>query len=171
MINIPKPTKDTGSVQTNYSLALLTLASNTGLVNAGPTMTRGGRMLSLKMQVAWHSITPTDSPIALWLVNADLSLAEFEAYLETSGPVFPDDTTPAEIATRGKKVRYLGILVPQGDGSVAGFDIVDRKMSGFQWSEEAAGWQLVAYNLGTALSTGSVLRVLQQTFVEWTPGG
>ncbi len=171
MINIPKTPGPKGSLLANFSVTMGTLAVNTGLLTAGPVMTRGGKILSLSAQAAWRSGTPTDGPFSVWLVENGLDLTTFEAYLEQAGPVQPNDISAVEVASRGKLVRYLGLLTPSGDGSIAGFDIRNRSMSGLGWNEENAGFSLVVYNLGNAVDTGSIVRVFLQCFVEWTPGG
>ncbi len=138
-------------------------------------MTRGGTLISISVQPIIHSLTAGDGPFSLWILNSDLTLAEFEAYLETNGPLFPDDTTSSERASRGKKIRYLGIIAPVGNGTVAVPTelIKNQAMAGLRWSEagEGAGLSLVLYNLGKALTTGSSFISKSQHFVRWTPGG
>ena len=104
-------------------------------------------------------------------MNKDLSLAELEEYLETSGPVHPDDTTGVEIASRGRKVRQLGILSPSGDGSQASLFMPDVALSGLRFSEEAAGFTYWLMNIGKSMTTGASWRVLTQHFVRWNRSG
>ncbi len=134
-------------------------------------MTRGGRLLSVSGQIAWRSGTASDGPFAVWLVENGLTLTTFEEYLELTGPVQPRDVANSEIATRGKIVRYLGLLVPRGDGTTAGLDLVNKGMAGLAFNEENAGFSLIIYNLGNTVDTGSIVRAFLQCFVEWNPSG
>ena len=104
-------------------------------------------------------------------MNVDLSLAELEEYLETDGPLHPDDTTAVEVSSRGRKIRQLGVIVPQGDGSVGGIHFSDKALSGLRFSEEAGGWSWWLYNLGKAMSTGAIWKNTLQVFVRWNRGG
>ncbi len=155
------------------SVALATLATNTAILIGGPTMTRGGRCLSVRGGIGIHTITPGDGPWIFGLVNGDFSLAELEEYLELNGPVTPNDTTAVERASRGAKVRTLGILRPSGDGSVAAEYLADRSLSGFRFSEsgEGPGWNWWLYNLGKAMSTGAIWNIQPQIFTQFNPSG
>ncbi len=154
-------------------MTLGTLANRTGVLSPGPTMTRGGRILSLRLQAAIQVLTAGDGPHSLWLLTSDLSLAEFEAYLELNGPVTPSDITASEVASRGKYVRYLGMLIPSGNGTIAALSLKDVSMSGLKWSEEgeAGGFQFCVYNEGQAMTTGAICRISAQNFVEWNASG
>ncbi len=153
------------------SIALATLANRTGIVAPGISMTRGGYMISLRLQAAIQSLSAGDGPHSLWLVNQDLTLAEFEAYLEIQGPLHPNDTTKVETATRGRKLRYLGMLTPVGNGTVSVLSLKDVSVSGLKWSEETAGWRLIIYNEGRAMTTGATFSGSLQAFVKWNQGG
>ncbi len=134
-------------------------------------MTRGGALLSIRGSITIFGLTAGDGPWAIYILNADLSSAEFEAYLETLGPVHPDDTTAVEVASRGRKIRYLGLLVPSGNGTVGGLALKDVSLSGLRFSEEAAGWQYAIYNLGAAMQTGASWTIRASNFVRWNKGG
>ncbi len=140
-------------------------------MTAGPALTRGGRALSLKLQACIQTLTAGDGPHSLWLVGLSLSLAQFEQYLENQGPVQPKETAKAEIATRGKNVRYLGLLVPVGNGTISVLSLMDKSLSGLKWTEEDAGFQFIIYNEGIAMTTGALARITAQFFVEWNASG
>lgn len=128
-------------------------------------------MLSIRGAMAVHAGDPGDGPYMVGVSNTDLALAEIESYLETVGPLHPDDTTGVEIASRGAKIRTLGIIDLTGDGS-SGVHFMDNKsMSGLRWSEEAGGWTFWIYNLGNTLVSGSIFNVQFQCFVEWSSSG
>ncbi len=153
------------------NVALATLNGDTAILIGGPSMTRGGTMLSLRGAIIINQITAGDGPWLIGLANADLSLAELEAYIELNGPVHPDDTTVVEVSTRGRKIRFLTVLVPQGSGQVAGMYLPDVAMKGLRFSEEATGWNYFCYNLGPAMTTGAVFKIVTQAFVRWNRSG
>ena len=169
----PKSKDNTGTVIRIASGALLTLALNTGTGFSTHTSTRGGSLISTTVQAAVTSLTPGDGPFALYIKSNDLSSAEFEAYLELNGPVSPDDTTADEVSTRGRKARYIGLIVPFGNGGVAALDVKNMAMSGLRFTEsgEGGGLNYFLYNLGRDLTTGSSFNLTAQDFVRWNRSG
>ncbi len=158
---------ETTSVQQVDNKLLGTLATNTGILEAGPVMTASGKLLSLRGSFTWHDITAGDGPVAVFVVDNSLSLAEFEEYIEAGGPVSPEDTTAAERATRGRRVRDLGLLVPSGNGTVAGLFLRDFPLKGLRFSAGKAGWSFIFYNRGKALTDASVVRFQLSAFLQW----
>ncbi len=134
-------------------------------------MTRGGRMLSTRISAAITALTAGDGPLVLGVCWKSLTLTELEEYLEAAGPVSPTDTSGIEKATRGKDIRLLGLLIPSGDGTTAGFQALDVGLKGLRFTEEGAGWQWFAYNISRALTTGSTLRIVASSYVEFNPSG
>ncbi len=134
-------------------------------------MTRGGTLLSSRGFSAISDLTAGDGPFALYLADKRLSLAQFEAYLEANGPVSPDELANAELASRGKYVRTIGMLRPFGSGTTAGLHWPDMSHKGLAFSEENAGWQHILYNMGKALTTGSTWFLKSTQFVRWNPSG
>ncbi len=173
MNTIPTPTSklESGSVTQVGSLALGTLAAGTGILIAGPVMTRGGRMNSLRGGFAIHTLTAGDGPHALYITEKSLDLAQIQAYLDIEGPVTPDSVANAELASRGKLIRFLGLLLPLGAGSVAALELMNKTLSGMRFTEEAAGWQYCLVNLGAAMTTGATWVVHTQSYVTWNPSG
>ncbi len=153
------------------SAALGTLAVGTGILVAGPVMTRGGRMQSLRGGSTIHGLTAGDGPHALYVTEKSLDLSQIQAYLDIEGPVTPDSTANAELASRGSKVRYLGLLMPQGAGTVSGLELMNKALAGLRFTEEATGWQYCLVNLGKAMTTGTTWVVHVQSFVRWNPSG
>ncbi len=153
------------------SVALGTLAAGVGILLAGPTMTRGGKLQSFRGGSSIHGLTAGDGPHALYVSEKSLDLAQIQAYLDIEGPVTPDETASAELASRGSKMRLVGLLSPVGDGSVAMIEIMNKTLSGLTFTEEAAGWQYVLVNLGRAMTTGSTWVIHAQSFVRWNPSG
>ncbi len=158
---------ETTSVQLVTNVSLVTLATNTGILLAGPAMTLGGRCLSIRLNATVHGMTAGDGPHALYITDKSLSLLEFEEYLEAGGPVNPEDTVSAERASRGRRLRYLGLLIPSGNGTVSGLSLMDLSLGGLRFTRSSAGWQFVIYNRGKAMETGSVGRVWASVFLRW----
>ncbi len=150
---------------------LLTLAAQTAILISGPSMTRGGRILSLRGSFAIFSLTAGDGPWLVGIKTADLTLAELEEYLELNGPINPGDRVSMERSGRGAVIRTLGHIVPQGDGTVASLYFDNKSLSGLKFDEEAGGWEYWLYNLGKAMTTGAVWRQALQMFVEFNPSG
>ncbi len=148
-----------------------TLATLTGILDASPVMTRGGKILSMRGVIEAHSITPGDGPFMIGIADKGISLAQLEAFIENAGPVTPDETAKAEIQSRGQRIRTLGVLQPQGDGSVASLHLDNVSMKGMKFSEEQAGWNYWLYNLGQAMTTGASWQNAIQAFVEFNPSG
>lgn len=167
---IPKLRKDlTGSVVSNTSVALGTLANKTGILLAGPAMTHGGGIQSIKMECSIQSLSKGDGPWLVGLANKDLTLAEIEEYLELGGPVSPSDLVGVKKTTRGRHLRVLGQMKPVGDGSVAAVFFKDMPLKGLRFNEDSAGWNAFLYNTGKAMSTGSTWSVYANCFVRWNP--
>ncbi len=167
---IPKTTSSDalkGSVQDQAGATLATLANSAGILAPGPTMTRGGSIISIDGSISIRGLTAGDGPFLVGIMNKDLSLAELEAYLELDGPVHMDDTTGVEIASRGRKIRRLGVLAPSGDGTVAGLFVNNVSLKGLRFTEESAGWTWWTYNLGVNMTTGAIVTFLQSLFVRW----
>ncbi len=169
MANKP-PKKEVGSVINKASITLGTLAKNTGILSAAPSVTRGGKILSTSINGGLNGFTAGEGPLLYGQMSSDLSLAELEAYLELEGPLSPTDIVSSEVASRGKHIRILGTLSTQRDW----IDLANHSMSGLKFSEagEATGcWTSFIYNLGTALTTGAIVELLERAFVEWNPSG
>ncbi len=150
---------------------LLTLAGQTGILEASPAMTRGGKLLSERDATAVVSVTAGDGPFLFGVADKGISLAQLEAYLENAGPVQPEETAKAEIASRGRRIRTLGVLQPLGDGTTCSLYLDDVSLKGLKFTEEDAGWNHWLYNLGVAMTTGAIWVNALQSFVEFNPSG
>ncbi len=157
--------KEVGSVINKSSITLGTLAKNTGLLSQSPDVTRGGKIISYSAQGGLNGFTAGKGPILWGVCSSDLSLAELEQYLELEGPLSPSDIVGMERASRGKNIRVLGTLSTQRDW----IDLHNHKMSGLKFAEAGettGGWSTFVYNLGTALTTGTIVEILERVFVE-----
>ncbi len=154
--------------------ALGTLNNSTGILIAGPALTRGGRALSVVGSQSISILTPGDGPFEFGIMAGDLTLTELEAYLELGGPLTPSDRAAVEVASRGRYLRRLGILVPQGNGTVACTWMPNTSLSGLRFSEAGeaqGGWDWWLYNQGRDLTTGSSWQVSAGVFCEFNPSG
>ncbi len=134
-------------------------------------MTRGGRLLSVRGSANIRGLTAGDGPLLYGMCAKNISLSELQAFLDQDGPVSPDETDKSEIATRGRDIRTIGILQPEGDGTTASLYMDNRSLSGLVFTEESAGWRYWVYNLGAAMTTGATLINAVQFFVEFNPSG
>ncbi len=154
--------------QVGKTADLATLASDTGVLLAGPVMVAPGKVLSVRGSISIDQVTAGDGPWLVLLAGADLSLAEIEEYLENTGPTHPTDTVKVERASRGKLIRMLGVLVPSGDGSVAAMYLKDVSLAGLPFSEESAGWNYGIYNRGKTMTAGAIMEIATSVFLEWS---
>ncbi len=153
------------------SVALTTLASQAVDDVAGPTMTRGGRLLSVRGSMTVQKLTAGDGPFLCGLVDRSLTTAELLEYLNIGGPVTPNEVVPSEKAARGAQVRTLGMIVPSGDGTQASLYLDNKSLSGMKFSEEGQGWKYWILNVGPTMTTGSLFDTAAQFFVEFNPSG
>ncbi len=104
----------------------------------------------------------------------DLTVSELEAYLELNGPLTPTDRAAVEVQSRGRYIRQLGILVPSGNGTVAGAYMDNVPLAGLRFAEAGegaqGGWDWWLYNLGPTMSAGEWL-AQTAVFCEFNPSG
>ncbi len=154
-----------------------TLAARTGLVVAGPQVTRGGRLLSSTIQSGHRGKTLGDPKLVWGIANADFTLAELETFFELDGPLNPELKVEAEIASRGKFIRTLGVLDPSPGSAKSAIDLMNTPLKGLAFSEagesSAAGWDWWIYNIssGSPMTTGGFVELQCRNFVEWNPSG
>jgi hypothetical protein len=133
-----------------------------------PPVTDSFRMLKSEGTASIENATLVegDGPVEIWLCSDDLSVAEIAAAISvTAGaPTARDDIIGNELALR--PVFYLGALefVPIG---VGGKTI-------FEWSKtirwtfgDGTSWALVAFNLGSTLTTGGTVRFHHTAYGVW----
>ncbi len=151
--------------------AVGTLANGTGLLIAGPGMTRGGRLLSVRGAVSIRNLAAGDGPFLYGLAEKALSLAELEEYLEIGGPKQPEEVPQKEKSSRGSMVRTIGLIQPAGDGTTASLYLDNKSLSGMKFNEEDGGWNYWIYNLGPTATTGATWQNSVQFFTEFNPSG
>ncbi len=153
---------------------LLTLAANTGLIissnEVGTALLERFRVIKAEITAEIQNATFAggDGPLELYMIDGDLTLAEFEEAIETVGPVGPNDTVRAEQAERFYKSFGLLNFVPENTAKGAmlnGGLVVERTI---RWTfARSKGWQWVIYNHGTALTTGALIKLQCKHFGVW----
>ncbi len=158
------------------SVSLGTLTNQTGILRAGPVVTRGGKVISARAALAIRDLATTDGPWLYGIMAGDLTLTELEAYLELQGPLTPADRAGGEITTRGKYIRTLGIMgIDRGPSVFAGAFLDNRSLTGLLFAESGdgaqGGWDWWLYNLGVDMTTGATLTIVSQLFCHFNPSG
>ncbi len=157
------------------TMALGTLAANAGLImtggnSIGTDMLERFRILKSKIYAHLEGaiFVSGDGPVALYLVDGDLDLAEFEAGLELAGPDGPNDRVVAEKVERWS--MFIGMMNFVEENTAAGsmlngglaVEVTPR------WTfARAKAWNWIAYNEGQALTTGCILNVRAKHFGVW----
>lgn len=163
------------SVLQTATQALGVLAISTGILRPGPVLTRGSKAISVRAALSLAPLTAGDGPFAFGIMAGDLTLSELEAYLELSGPLTPSDRPSVEIQTRGKYIRQCSMLIPTGNGTVAGAYLDNRSLSGLRYAEAGeagqGGWDWWLYNLGIETTTGAIWTVQSSVFCRFNPSG
>ncbi len=139
-------------------------------------MTRGGRALSVSAGQSIKEVTPGDGPWVYGIMSGGLTLSQLTAYLEQNGPVSPAVVAEAEITSRGRNIRRLGMIVPTGDGTTATSQtyLQNHSLSGLRFAENSevqGGWDWWLYNVGQDMTTAAVWTQTSAVFVEFNPSG
>ncbi len=134
-------------------------------------------MLSSSLHGGLNAGTAGDPHILFGVMNADLSLAELEEFLELDGPLTPNDIPGMERASRGRVIRSIGTLDPSPGSAKATIDLQNYPLKGLEFSEageaDSGGWDWWVYNISdtTAMTTGAEVVFQARNFVEWNPSG
>ncbi len=149
------------------SLALGTLASNTGLLMGALALQEDYRILKTRILSSLFNHTSGETALSLWHVNGELSLAEIEEAIESSGPVDRNDRIGVERSER--YVRMVGAYVPNAQGTTA--HLQGKGMIEFnpRWTfSDPEGWDWVVFNHDiNGLTTGTVVILEATHFGVW----
>ncbi len=160
------------TVSDNRNDPLSTLVANTMLLQAGPVMTRGGKLLSVRGATVVRSMTTTDGPHLFGIADKALSLSQLTEFIVgLQGPVTPDAVPAKEQSERGALVRTLGIIRPDANGPTESLYLSNVSLSGMKFSEESTGWNYWVLNMGDTMTTGAIWEISLQFFVEFNPSG
>ncbi len=160
-------------IRETATVALLTLAANTGISltgGVGSGLLERFRIIKTEFLalIIFGTFVSGDGPIELYLVDADLTLAEAEAAIEATGPLGPNDRVGAEVAQRWTKAMGAIPFVPENEGPgslLNGGMIVEQTI---RWTfAPAKGWRWHAQNFGNAITTGATIKVRAKHFGVW----
>ncbi len=153
------------------SQALGTLASSTGIIIGSPLgILERFRMLKSEIIASFVAITGNEGVgLALYLVDGDISLVEFEQSLETDGPLGPNDSVQEAIADRFSVLAGVykmdetateGVFANEHNG---GMLVIKPR-----WTfSRTKSWNWIVYNHGTSLTTGSSVKLKCKNFGVW----
>ncbi len=147
-----------GTLEINQTLG--TLAAAVGVLEATDTVSDRSYLLSVEATYALEGLTQAEGPIKLYWAHSDYTLAEVEAYIESTTAWSDADEISKEISRR--KIRQVGVFsMPAVTGAVPALNngLPLKTKIGFVINE-GQGLNLVAYNDGgSQLTTGAVVRV------------
>ncbi len=157
-------------IRETRSVALGTLDVSTGIiVGTNIDILERFRMLKAQIVATLTGLTSGEGEgLALYLVSGDLTLAEFEASIELTGPVGPNDSVVAAIADRwsmwcGGTTTSGGaeqvFVNPEGGPLL---EVIPR------WTfARTKSWNWIVYNHGVQLTTGSTVFLKCKDFGVW----
>lgn len=163
---MPKSKDQIGSIIDLLSPAIASLAADDLVSASTGNLTRAARVL--KAHVHGYVVAGAASEtVLIGLSSAELSDAEIEEYLETSGPLYPDQVPEAEVVSRGRLIEILG-QVPRDVVSIAGLVPFNFEAKASFYVREGVGVRLWAYNFGpAALHANSDLAAWLRLIVKW----
>ncbi len=110
--------------------------------------------------------------LQLYLVDGDLTLSEFEAAIETQGPLGPNDRVLSAEAMRPNWLLggvHPASLSVQSEGiHLVGIDGGPIMMAKPRWTfATGKSWNFIAFNHGLAMTTGATLKIKAKSFGVW----
>lgn len=156
-------------IRQGISQALLTLATDTGLIiTSKPAILERFRMLKSEVYGNVEGLATNEGRgLSLWLVDGDLTLAEFEAAIETEGPLGPND--PVQAAVSERFTNFVGAF---GGATIS--HLHNREGNGIlceikpRWTfARTKSWNWIIYNIGPALTTGATVNLRVKNFGVW----
>ncbi len=152
------------------SQALGALSSSTGIIVGSPLATlERFRMLKAEIVATIVGLTGGEgSGLALYLVDGNFTLAEFEAAIENSGPVGPNESEEEEVSER------FNVWAGMTDYEIATESVFHNEMGGTllavkpRWTfARSKSWNWILYNHGVALTTGATVKLNCKDFGIW----
>ncbi len=160
-------------IREGQTVALGALAQNAGII-VGTNLATLERFRMLKSEINAVIIALTNGEgtgLLLFLVDGDFSLAEFEASIEQSGPLGPNDSVSADLSERFSML-VGGCQATDSSGN----DVMVRDantnavicVAKPRWTfARTKSWNWVIYNQGATLTTGSTARMKMKHFGVW----
>ncbi len=157
-------------IRESRTVSIGTLAPGAALeVGSALSLLSDFRILKSEVVATMTGVTNTDMlGMALYLVDGDLSSAEFVSSLTGQGPLGPNDTIAAESAMRFSKwvgsinaeVNTSRIFINENGGGL--LEIAPRWTFKFQ-----KAWNWIVFNHGAAPTTGATLAIKAKNFGVW----
>ncbi len=157
-------------IRETRSQALGVLGSSGGII-IGANLATLERFRMLKSEVVATVVGLTASEgggMALYLVDGNFTLAEFEASIENNGPVGPNESDEEELSERfiiwaggtDHEVSDLGVLHNNEGGTM--LEVKPR------WTfARTKSWNWILYNHGVTLTTGATIKINCKDFGVW----
>ncbi len=154
----------------NDEITLLTLGSGSVLTQDNvPATSDSLRIIKSEgsASVSGATLVEGDGPIALYLASNDLTVAEIAAVINPAGggaPLNRDDIVGNDVTMR--PVYYLGHMefVPIGVGG----SVMMEWSRTIRWTfGDSTGFAIVAFNEGSALTTGGKVSFSHRAFGVW----
>ncbi len=153
--------------------ALGALAGTTGILIGSKIATlERFRMLKSEIQAVIVAMASLEGVgLALYLVDGEYTLAEFEAAMElVAGPVGPNDRINEELAERF--ILWAG-SVNVGENAVIERQVTNEHGGGLlsvkpRWTfARTKSWNWILYNHGSTLTTGATVKLYAKDFGVW----
>ncbi len=151
-------------IKIRSGVLLGTLASDTGILDPLTGDTAGEQFfaVSADLSVAWESETAADGPLDIYVSHDDYTLTEVEEYIELDTGFGRGDLRAQEIQRR--KIRFVGTVNDEETMLNDGKPVrVPLKFM----LETGATIQVIVYNRGDALQTGSQILTTGNLWGRW----
>ncbi len=153
------------------SQALGVLNNDTGIIIGTKLATlERFRMLKCEMMAIVKTVTAGEGRgLALYLVDGDYSLTEFDQAIEANGPLGPNDTVQEAVVDRFTK--NLGQTIDSGDTELVFHDSFTNApllVTKPRWTfARTKSWNWILYNHGVPLTTGAIVHIQAKSFGVW----
>lgn len=141
--------------QIDESVALSTLAAETGILAPTDTVDDTSYLISTEMVFSIREHTAGQGPLVLYWAHSDYTLAEIEEFIELQTGWGQADEVSKEISRR--KVKLIGQFSGSGTEEILNDGRLLKTKVGFVVSE-SQGLNLVVYNgSGSTLTSGTIV--------------
>lgn len=155
------------------SQALGALGASTGIIVGTKLATlEDFRIIKSEVVCDGTSFTAGEgNGLALYLVDGDYSLAEFEEALENNGPLGPNDSVAAAISMRW--IKWFGEVVHNGQPTEEELVMINENGGAFlsqtvRWTfARTKSWNWIIYNHTKTITTGASMRIKAKNFGVW----
>ncbi len=141
------------------------------VLGARTNVTARAVLLNCRLATALSVTAPASGPFLFGIASEDITVALLEEFLENAGPARPDDQLKAEIASRSRRIRALGVInvaqAPSADDIPIGhfFEVTGLKLTLPEDAGRIAYWLYNHTNAG--FPAGGSLNVTAQFTAKW----